>query len=62
MDNRKSDYCCLDCGEKYISIYAMKEVLSDYTFHEDECCVCEKIKPVTHIRAFNYLQVDGNED
>ena len=53
-ENRTSDYCCVDCGVKFIKKDKMNITIA--TFHKSICGVCGKEKSVTHIRHYNYLQ------
>jgi DNA-directed RNA polymerase subunit RPC12/RpoP len=52
MKDRKSDYVCIECGKKY----GESSTPSIVTFSQDECGICGKNKPVTHIKAYNYLR------
>jgi len=51
LDNK---VVCIDCGVKYLTAN-QKIRAAVCTFHEGECCVCGKIKSVTSIRHYNYL-------
>lgn len=50
---KNKTWCCFDCGKQYVS--EDKEHI--VTCHEGTCDVCGEVKTVTHIRAFNYLQL-----
>lgn len=42
-------YVCFDCGNKY-----GKPIGGAVTMHQAQCDVCEKDKPVTHVRDFGW--------
>ena len=45
---------CVDCGVTYLT-EKQKEQFRVTTFHQGTCFLCEKEKPVTSIRHYNYL-------
>jgi len=54
VENRKSDYVCIDCGIEFLTD-KQKQKSGVSTFHKSECCLCGEEKSVTHIRVYNYL-------
>jgi hypothetical protein len=55
VENRKSDYVCVECGVPYLTD-KQKEEGGCTTFHKGICGICEEEKSITHIRTYNYLQ------
>ncbi len=56
IKNRTSDYVCFDCGRLYLTPQQIKNA-GVVTAHTGECGLCHQAKSITHIRAFNYLQL-----
>lgn len=54
IENRTSDYICWDCGNEFKTPEQLTRE-SVVTQHTENCGLCGEEKPVTHIRAFNYL-------
>lgn len=57
VSTRTSDYVCVDCGINYLTEKQKESGGQCHTFHLSECGLCQQIKPVTHMRAYNYLRV-----
>lgn len=55
IENRTSDYVCFDCGWSCITD-EQRAKGGVVTAHISTCGLCHKTKPVTHIRAFNWLR------
>jgi len=54
-----SDYVCVACGTSFLTPTQRAQRARQgliVTMQRGKCDVCHKIKTVTHIRAFNYLQ------
>lgn len=57
IDDRKSDYVCIDCGVQFLTDEQKKAGGYPTTFHQGECCLCEKDKSITNIRRYNWLRI-----
>lgn len=56
IDNRDSDYVCIDCGIQFLT-EKQKERGGVHTFHKSKCGLCKEEKSVTNIRNYNYLRI-----
>ena len=54
VEQRTSDYVCIDCGVPYLTEKQKKEG-GVCTFHVGECGVCRETTSITHMRHYNYL-------
>lgn len=57
IDDRKSDYVCIDCGVQFLDDKQKARGGSVTTFHQGECCLCGKDKSITNIRHYNWLRI-----
>lgn len=56
VSNRTSDYVCWDCGLPFLTDEQKKRE-GVVTAHTAVCGLCGKEKGVTHIRHWNWLQI-----
>ncbi len=56
IDNRTSDYVCIDCGVPFLTEKQKSEGGHGTTFHKTVCGLCGKEGSVTHIRHYNRLK------
>lgn len=50
-----SNWCCWECGTKYLKEQGFPISDGVHTYHKNECCVCRETKGVTHERKFRWL-------
>ena len=54
-NNKEATHVCVGCGLQYLTEKQKKEEDSIVTFTVGDCDLCGELRPLTHIRAYNYL-------
>ena len=62
IKERTSDYICFDCGFEFLTEKQKSGEGGAVTAHKSNCCLCGEEKSVTHIRAFNWLNLPKNDN
>ena len=56
MKNPKNKEACFECGEEFLTEEQINSEHIEYVwYNQSECCICNEVKAVTHIRLFNNL-------